>query len=198
MRRTLARQADVGRICCALALLLFGGCNAFAGDMQISLRWPGKTYVWHYNPQHKPDWLSEEEALSVVRKAAAGWEACGVSLPYAGLTAKSPSTIDGENVVGWREDGKNFSAWTTWAAHRDGRAIEADVSLYTNVFDLYRRQGIDARLELHKSLVHEFGHIVGLSHSDRPEDAMSVKVKTRPEWKQPSDNDIARCRALYP
>lgn len=182
----------------ALVLLWFCETSVMASDMQISLRWPNKTYAWRYNPQHKPDWLSEDEALSVVREAATGWEACGVSLPYAGLTDKPPGAIDGENVVGWREDGKNFSAWTTWAAHRDGRAIEADVTLYANVFDLYRRQGIDARLELHKSLVHEFGHIVGLSHSDRPEDAMSVKVRTRPEWKQPSDNDIARCRALFP
>lgn len=71
-----------------------------SSDMQVSLRWPNKTYVWHYNPQHKPNWLSEDEALSLIRDAAAGWEACGVSLPYAGLTDKPPGAIDGENVVG--------------------------------------------------------------------------------------------------
>ena len=165
---------------------------ANASDTSISLRWPQKTYVWYYNPAHRPVWLSDEEALALVKDAAAGWEPCGVKLRYGGLTDREPGAIDGINVVGWREDGKHYSAWTTWAAHRDGRAIEADVSLYTNIFDLYRRQGIDAKLEIHKTLVHEFGHVIGLNHSDRPADAMSVKVKTRPEWKQPSGNTSPR------
>ena len=181
---------------CALLILSVVRSSALAADMKISLRWPMNTYEWHYNPRNKPDWISDEAALALVKEAAAAWEACGVTLHYAGISDRLPGLVDGESVVGWRDDGKSYSAWTTWAAHADGRAIEADVSLYANVFDTYRRQGMDARLELHKSVVHEFGHVLGLSHSDRPEDAMSVRTRTRPEWKQPSDNDIARCRAL--
>jgi predicted Zn-dependent protease len=106
--------------------------------------------------------------------------------------------MDSENVIGWKTDGRAYSGWTSWRAHRDGRAVEADVALYANILDDYRRRGIDAKLELRKTVVHELGHVLGLGHSDQLGDAMIVKVRTRPEWKLPSANDLLRCRALYP
>lgn len=178
--------------------LLFMPQLSFSAEGNFTMHWQEHIYSWHYNPNNKPGWLGEEEALEMIQGAAAGWEACGIHLSYEGITDKIPGDMDGENVVGWKLDGKNYSAWTTWSAHRDGRAIEADVMLYTNIFNKYLAKGIDARVELHKSITHEFGHVLGLSHSDRPEDAMSVKVRTKPEWQQPSDNDIERCRSLYP
>ena len=100
-------------------------------------------------------------------------------------------------MIGWKGDGRGYSAWTNWQARRSGQALEADVTLYANIFTTYREKGIDARLELRKSIVHELGHVLGLTHSDHPGDAMIVKIRTRPEWRLPSDNDISRCRALY-
>ena len=71
------------------------------------------------------------------------------------------------------------------------------MTLYANIFNAYRINGIDVRLELRKSIAHELGHVLGLAHSDQLGDAMIVKVRTRPEWRLPSENDIGRCRALY-
>jgi hypothetical protein len=172
--------------------------TAIAGEGNFTLYWPDRTYLWHYNPANKPEWLGEEEALKLVQDAVAGWEDCGVNLTYSGLTDTPPRSIDGKNVIGWKLDGKKYSAWTSWSAHRDGRAIEADVTLYTNIFNQYLGTGVDARLELNKSIIHEIGHVLGLTHSDRPEDVMSVRIRTRPEWQLPSDNDISRCRTRYP
>ncbi len=118
-------------------------------------------------------------------------------LRYSGLSDKAPGTMDGENVIGWKVNGQNYSAWTSWRAGRSGQALEADVTLYTNIFNSYRVRGIDTQLELRKSIIHELGHVLGLTHSDQMGDAMMVKVRTRPEWRLPSDNDISRCRALY-
>ena len=116
MKPPNASWPNMLRMLCTAMVLGCNGIVTMASDMQISLRWPHNTYVWRYNPKHKPDWLGEDEALTVVRNVAASWDTCGISLPYAGLTNKVPGNIDGENVVGWREDGRNFSAWTTWAA----------------------------------------------------------------------------------
>ncbi len=163
----------------------------------VPLHWVKRVYAWRYNPANEPTWLNKGEALAMIRAAAAEWEACGVALPYAGLSDKTPGVMDGENVIGWKEDGKAYSAWTTWRARRSGQALEADITLYANIYSIYRAKGIDARLELRKSIVHELGHVLGLPHSDQLGDAMLVKVRTRPEWRLPSGNDISRCRALY-
>lgn len=165
---------------------------------EVQLRMADRTYVWHYNPTDEPAWLRNGEALEIIRDAAASWGSCGVDLRYAGLTDRSPGKMDGENVVGWKDDGRAYSAWTSFRGRRSSRQlIEADITLYSNIFAVYREKGIDARLEFRKSIIHEFGHVLGLTHSDQLGDAMIVKVRTRPEWRLPSDNDINRCRALY-
>ena len=196
----LARAARLsvrlaGTVLCLCALPLAADENATARDGSYPLRWPQERYVWFYNPTGHPPMLDDAWTLAMIREVAARWQSCGVRLEYGGQTERVPGAIDGVNVVGWRNDGKQFSAWTTWAAHRDGLAVEADVTLYANIFEHYWRQGLDVQRELRKSVAHEFGHVLGLSHSPHPEDAMSVKLLSRADWPLPSSNDLARCRA---
>lgn len=165
---------------------------------EFVLHWADRSYVWRYNPVGEPAWLLEGEVLSMLQDAAASWEACGVRLPYAGLSENPPGEMDGQNIIGWKNDGVAYSAWTSWRALKAGQALEADVILFANVFDKYRKTGIDARLELRKSIIHELGHVLGLSHSEQLGDAMIVKVRTKPEWRLPSENDLKRCKSLYP
>lgn len=181
-----------------LALLLhsLGAAAEMSGDSP--LLWGQRSIGWYYNAQDKPDWIDDDEVLDLIRRAAIGWAACGMELRYLGETQRLPGSMDGVNVVGWRRDGRNYSAWTSWRARHNGPALEADITLYANIFDHYRQRGIDARLELYKNLVHEFGHLFGLGHSATPGDAMSVGVRTRPEWVLPSENDLERCRKRYP
>jgi hypothetical protein len=182
-----------------LSIVLFGTLSAQAElSKSVQLHWVDRVYVWRYNPSNEPARLPEGETLSILQDATRGWAACGITFRFAGLSDKPPGEMDGENVIGWKVDGKNFSAWTSWRARRNGHALEADITLYKNIFDLYRQKGIDAKLELRKSIVHEVGHVLGLTHSDQLGDAMLVKVRTRPEWQLPSENDIRRCRTLYP
>lgn len=184
---------------CLLFCLPLLSCPAVAeshGD--FVLRWPDRIYRWHYNPAQEPAWLQPGEGLRMAQAAANSWAACGVDLRYTGLTDKVPGTMDGSNVIGWRTDGKAYSAWTSWRARRDGQAIEADITLFANIFDNYRQRGIDAHLELRKSILHEMGHVLGLGHSNRLGDVMIVKIRTQPEWQLPSEFDLAACRENYP
>lgn len=184
-------------------LLLFCGTvlaqdHPYSETADIVLRWEGRSYTYRYNPSGEPIWLGNGEMLSMIRRATAGWETCGFRFHYAGTTDTAPGAMDGANVVGWRMDGRAYSGWTQWRARKnDGAIQEADITLYANIYDTYRNRGIDTRLELYKSIVHEFGHVIGLKHSDQASDAMSVRVRTKPEWHLPSSNDITRCREHY-
>lgn len=185
---------------CALLLFLVGSSWPVAaeGSGEFVLRWRERTYLWQYNPAHEPSWLKLGEALQMAQAAADSWARCGVDLRYAGLTDKPPGVMDSINVIGWQTDGKAYSAWTSWRARRNGQAIEADITLYANIFNDYRQHGIDARLELRKSIRHELGHVLGLRHSNRLGDVMTVKIRTQPEWRLPSENDLAACQVNYP
>jgi hypothetical protein len=191
MKRTVA-------LLVGLSALLSAATTLASSDLAFAYHWEDRRYVWRYNPEGEPPWLESAAALDLVQQAARSWESCGIHMEYAGLTALSPGVKDGSNVVGWKKDGKDYSAWTYWVARKDGQAIEADIILYRNIFDRYREQGMDALLELRKSLIHEFGHALGMSHSPQAADAMSVRFRTRAGWQLPSDNDLARCRAIYP
>lgn len=181
------------------ALLALLATAAVASELPpgVSLRWPPSGYFWHYNHAQAPAWLSPEEGLALARAAADSWLPCTGTLHFAGLTASPPGIMDNENVVGWKNDGSTHSGWTSWKARRTGEALEADITLYANIFDRYRLRGIDARLELKKTLIHEFGHVLGLQHSETPSDVMSVRHRTRPEWQLPSAGDLAACRQLH-
>ena len=186
-----------------MAALFAANLPALAGqDTAPPLRWRAGVYLWHYNPQHQPPWLETAQMLELLQQAALAWRPCGIELRYGGITGQPPGTKDASNVIGWKTDGRNFSAWTHWWARRSGEALEADITLYANIFERYRRlgpaRGIDAMTELRKSVIHEFGHVLGLGHSDRPGDAMRVRVRTLPDDRLPSDNDLTLCRALYP
>lgn len=194
--RSFHRPMAIARAVVVLFLGL-GALLANAESGKVMPHWVYSTYVWRYNPANEPVWLNEGEALAMIREAAVKWAACGVTLRYAGLSDKSPGSMDGKNVIGWKNDGQHYSAWAAWRTRRSGQALEADVTLYANIFNGYRDKGMDARLELRKSIIHELGHVLGLTHSDQRGDAMMVKVRTQPGWVLPSDNDISRCRTLY-
>lgn len=180
-------------------VLSLGIDGASAGEGDFPFRWKDRVYRYAYNPSGEPDWLRQGNAIMLIQQAAKEWEACGIRFEYVGETDKQPGDMDGVNIVGWRQDGVRYSAWTKWRARRStGAAIEADVILYANIYDDYRRRGMDAELELYKSIAHEFGHVLGLGHSDVASDVMSVRVRTQREWRLPSERDISRCRENYP
>lgn len=189
----MLRRVSLGT--CLLAFIQLP-TNA-ASDSDFFLHWPASGYRWHYNHSNAPSWLSAAEGLSMAKAAAASWSACSQTLIFTGLSTAQPGLLDGINVVGWKNDGSKHSAWTNWRARKNGEAIEADITLYSNIFERYQLKGIDVRLELKKTIIHEFGHILGLAHSDRPSDVMSIGSRTRAEWQLPSNEDITLCRSKH-
>jgi hypothetical protein len=105
--------------------------------------------------------------------------------------------MDGENIVGWGHQLPRNMRGVTLGRAQAGRLIERDI-----VFSAEREEFHAHPELLKKVLVHEFGHAIGLTHSARCDDVMTLAAdcaradpSTLPLT--PTPHDIERCRAIY-
>jgi hypothetical protein len=159
--------------------------------------WPDNVFRWSYNPAGHPSWLSDEAAKKLMLEAAAKWEVCGIRMEYIGETQHTLGRMDGENIVGWGHQLPRNMRGVTLGRAQAGRLIERDI-----VFSAEREEFHAHPELLKKVLVHEFGHAIGLTHSARCDDVMTLAAdcaradpSTLPLT--PTPHDIERCRAIY-
>ena len=113
------------------------------------------------------------------------WAALGIPVRFRFVQSES----DAEVRVRWVSSLANRTGSTTWRASRDGWLQSGDVTLATHMSS---GGAIDAR-GMRAIALHEIGHVLGLSHSDRPHDVMAPLVRVT----DPSTVDSATVRLLY-
>lgn len=160
--------------------------------------WPDRTFSWYYNPQHAPSWLTQESARLIVQRSAKAWEACGVKMIYLGDSDTRPGKMDNVNVVGWSLQMPMQLRGLTIGKAQDGRLLERDVMIRPD-----RKEFKDSPRLLQKVIMHELGHAIGLSHSPRCDDVMTLAAdcpQLSPDLLplKPTNNDLDRCNAIYP
>jgi hypothetical protein len=162
-------------------------------------RWPGPI-AWRYNPAGAP--ASFADTAAAVTRIQAGfdkWTAvCGVSYSYLGTTATAPDTRindqpDGQNVVGWGAlSGSTAGLTWSWYGVQGGvpRLIDGDIILSPTL--------VTTAQQLDRVAVHEWGHQIGLAHSN-----MDSTVMSGPDYSlynilaALTDDDVRGCRCLY-
>jgi len=163
------------------------------------IRWPG-TISWRYNPAGAP--AAFVDTATTVARLQAGlgkWTAvCGVSFTYQGTTTVAPDTRtngqpDSQNVVGWGAlTGSTAGLTWLWYGTQNGvpRLVDGDIILSPTL--------VTSNPQLDRVAVHEWGHQLGLAHSN-----MNGTVMSGPDYSTYNglvaltDDDVRGCRCLY-
>lgn len=167
-------------------------------------KWTGPLR-WKYNHANAPASLGDKAAIvAQIRKSLDKWSSqCGITYIYEGETSIAPETTvedpqhgaqpDGVSVVGWGATDPSLGAWTyAWYRQNGGanEIFDADVTLSNaNVVSL---------ADLDRLMTHEWGHAMGLDHSDTNAALMAGPPFTSYNaLVTPQDDDLRGCRCQY-
>ena len=131
----------------------------------------GTTVVNYYvNPQNK--WVSESAAVSALQMAAATWHdqtRANVQLAYAGYTSGASLGLNYKSEVFFRgSTGSGAGAAAYFWTDSSGKIIDSDMVVYEDAYKFFAFSGCDGGIYIEALAVHEFGHFLGLYHSEVP------------------------------
>jgi hypothetical protein len=190
---------------CLLAALAASPVRAYelqsAGEGGLSVRWPNDVTTYRISPgvlNH----LGEDFARTAIDRAAGAW-AVGGGVPTI-LISEWPACPYGERTEGvsgiyWGADDypwEDGAVATTLARHNDaGVMTSADIVL-NSAHEFC--DGCPDGYDLEGTLTHEFGHALGLAHSDVDGATMAPRVFRGQTYQRDlSQDDIDGVTALY-
>ncbi len=177
----------------------------FQVEFAPSARWLAPVR-WKYNHDKAPPELAGFKSAIIAQLQASfdKWSSqCAVAHQYDGETTTAPNTLvpaatygnqpDGSSVVGWDALAPAYGAWTyVWfeMAGAQRALIDADVVL--------NPANVRTLAELDRLMTHEWGHVLGLSHSNLQSAVMAGPPLTNySPLVTPQADDIRGCRCLY-
>lgn len=145
-------------------------------DSGAAMRWPSFPVNWSVNANNEGS-LDPNTAAVVVQRAAQAWEVDGtaVKLSYTGTTDAQTSGHDGQAAVyfvdqDWPWD-ESLLAMTSSYSDASGAFVGFDIAVNTQDHE-WALDGNADRIDLQNTLTHEWGHVLGLGHSEN--DAMAT------------------------
>jgi hypothetical protein len=161
--------------------------------------WQGGSTSWGYDDSGKPSGLSGDSAAmqagaDIWNTVGADWQFTGGGSTSAGTGAcNSSSGMDGSNTVGWgSQSGSTLAVTCTW--HNGGNAVEFDMEFDP---DWDWTTGSPMEVDLQSVATHEFGHALGLGHSNDDDAVMYFSYSVGTDKRDPRPDDVAAIIAKY-
>ena len=164
-------------------------------------RWPG-VMRWRYNHANAPAQFSsaKDAVIQQIVAESAKWTAvCGVQIAYDGETTAVPKTLaaggpDGVSVIGWQKPDMGISgatyAWYETNGSSGLTLVDADMMLDPAY--------VTTTAQLTSTVSHEWGHAIGLAHSNLERTLMSGPPDSAyTNYTGLAPDDVHGCRCLY-
>src|SRR4030095_5619895 len=201
-------RAHLVRVCAAAAVVaaMTTGWTASPGAYATYAKWASAVATVYISPANN-DGLSDSAVVSALQAALDAWNTQGASpfrFNYGGQVRDTTTGYDSRNVVLYRNgsDG-NIIAYTYSWWDSSNRLLDSDMIIYDQPYTFYAFDGTcnpypGNAVYLHDLAAHEFGHMLGLSHSSEPAATMYAGYATCSTTQRSLDaDDVAGIQSLY-
>jgi hypothetical protein len=192
-----ARQVHVAAA--ALALVALAGSIATA---YVTFgKWPSKSITYYVNPTNLD--VTADAAEAATQTAAGAWTAqtnANFQFAYGGRVDDTSTGYDSRNVVIFRNASSGGALATTYYWYSGTTIVDADIIVWDGAYQFYTGSGTcSGGAYIEDVLTHEFGHALGLSHSDVADATMYPYYSYCSEdMRSLASDDIAGVESLYP
>ena len=162
--------------------------------------WGSNQVVYYVNPSNL--YVSDSAAIWAIQTAANAWHdqsGADIQLVYGGTTSGSSLTLNNKNEVFFRNDSSAFIGETYWWYDGTGHLVDADIVLHEG-YTYFAGSGCANGIYIEDVTIHEFGHALGLEHSEVANATMEPAMPGYCDTSQVTleADDISGIRSLYP
>ena len=193
-----------------LAVVLAAATPGVFAYCLTGVRWPSTPVDVYYNPSGKVtsgQCISASQMDSAVTSGITAW----TQLRNAGTTTRQANKRDGQNTVGWAKLGGQTLGVTNYLDNDRFRTVECGSNLFANLYEADVRHTTTYRwtsgggqcpcaagsaFYLNAVSAHEFGHVIGLCHTNSPSSLMYPSFGVC-ENKNKSSDETAGASAIY-
>lgn len=141
-------------------------------------QWKSTVTSLRYLVNANSQYLPAADVIATIRLMASTWNAHSkVQLVYGGTTKINGTIFDGSNVLYFSpEIVGSLSAQAQWWWGGDQSLFDVDIAFFENAYHYSIGSGCTDGVYLENTVVHEFGHMLGLNHSAVPTATMYAVV----------------------
>jgi hypothetical protein len=184
-----------------LTLVAMASNSLLEGYTTAGVTWGTSTVQYYVNPRNVH--VSESAAISAIQTAAAAWHdqtRANIQLSYAGYTSGSSVGLNYKNEVFFRggTTGGNVAEGYYWY-DGSGKIVDGDIMFFEGAYKFFAFSGCLDGVYIENVGVHEFGHVLGILHTDVPAATMAPAMQSYCDttWETLESDDITAVEAMY-